>query len=1189
MSIYVGDKKFDLHYTTTGNKVNRSVFKGENKIWPLYEFSFYDGSMQKNIENVPASGQDKSIEIRTCEDSWWHKLKFDEIYVFDKAAANSWLRYNAINLNCQEKPIKTHWLSVIKGDNYSINPENSDDRQTISFSDNYNNISNLNNSGGTCNENLHDINMNYKIDKNDWFVSRSGYMYGKQYDEWDHISGTTKNYYHFYDLSPSDNTPIIYIYQVANSWYNSDENKEFEQKIEFTCTPIVTSVVGGEVQLTWKIYSLSSSGTTIYYGSNIASNNSTEETSGEIYAKGYMWITASNPNITLNTDSVKKSISSDGVVTWTMTAKWGSNEALGKNASHTIAFNGFPKSIPFNVDSTYNISATCTQISKDRENIFTLNISSKNNWRPGSATCKCNQSGETRQIPCYVNDTNSFSDKKTSITITVNKVTPGKKVYYLSVDKSSITTQNNNFTVKSYYIQDSNSGATITVYAQCEDGDIITSRSITQEPNLGGTGGVGFTVACNDGKETITPDNVKTEELNADFTKTIIAEAHSILGDTINNVITVTQNESSKIITLVHIADPAVEHKYEYRILLFDNESNVQDITNKNGISNITLSSSTTQTTIYARLEEKCTSVTDTGVCEIGDPMDIYKSYDYIPIKSTAVSHSGVKLSDFTDFTFNGEEWSKGDPVYNDSYITITLSGSANNDSSPSTKYCSMNMLSDTTSTIPPSVCDKDTDAFWFKFSLNEITSTGGYTRTGTFSANYNDVAKAICNLSQTSSVTSSSTSTSITGKKDDIDISFDPSDTLDFGKSRIEESNNGEYTVYIKTLTDFYANSDPAFVEGLDNGYKLNAVSNEDVTITDTTEFVKFKVVVKGNKYYTQYEDENKNKINSRSVTVTASYEYNEKETSVTTSTKTQNVCNKVDSTQKYEVSNIPGITWTADKQNTSLYTDYNPKSGVETTVSINSKISGSTSENITITFTATINDTNVSKNFTITWPKTAIISTSWTYTINIDISLTNKCQSSNFYITIDDKKIDNTEVTVNSGSNNKIEYTSEKITATEVTPTIKLYKNHSDGDDELVEDYGENPFTITANTLSKSYSENCEDTTQYYIEIIGGPDFTTCPGTTVEIQFKITDGTNYYNFNGNGTAIINNDKFTINEYISYKDSINTIKVTTSDTNEDTGKLTISVNVNGSDNTVTKDINITNSITYTCGGIEEV
>ena len=113
MSIYVGNKKFDLHYTTTGNKVNRSVFKGENKLWPLYEFSFYDGSMQKNIENIPATGTQEKVKIRTCEDSWWHKLKFDEVYVFDKAAANSWLRYNATKLNCTNT--KYHWLSIKPG------------------------------------------------------------------------------------------------------------------------------------------------------------------------------------------------------------------------------------------------------------------------------------------------------------------------------------------------------------------------------------------------------------------------------------------------------------------------------------------------------------------------------------------------------------------------------------------------------------------------------------------------------------------------------------------------------------------------------------------------------------------------------------------------------------------------------------------------------------------------------------------------------------------------------------------------------------------------------------------------------------------------------------------------------------------------------------------------------------------
>ena len=115
---------------------------------------------------------------------------------------------------------------------------------------------------------------------------------------------------------------------------------------------------------------------------------------------------------------------------------------------------------------------------------------------------------------------------------------------------------------------------------------------------------------------------------------------------------------------------------------------------------------------------------------------------------------------------------------------------------------------------------------------------------------------------------------------------------------------------------------------------------------------------------------------------------------------------------------------------------------------------------------------------------------------------------------------KRDDTEITVNSGSNNKIEYTSEEITATEVKSTIKLYKNHSDGDDELIEDYGENTFTITANTLYKSYSENCEETTQYYINVIGGPDFTTCPGIQ-RLKCKYSTNTSRHNYSVNRQII--------------------------------------------------------------------
>ena len=173
---------------------------------------------------------------------------------------------------------------------------------------------------------------------------------------------------------------------------------------------------------------------------------------------------------------------------------------------------------------------------------------------------------------------------------------------------------------------------------------------------------------------------------------------------------------------------------------------------------------------------------------------------------------------------------------------------------------------------------------------------------------------------------------------------------------------------------------------------------------------------------------------------------------------------------------------------------------------------------------------------------------------------------------MSINGTKIDTTEVIVSSGSNNKIEYISEEITATEVKSTIKLYKNGTE-----IENYGENTFTITANTLSKSYSENCEtEVIIFNINIISNTSYTVYPGTTVEITFTITDSdANYYNFNDYGDYSIDNTNFNINDYISFNNNINTIKVTTSGINGDTATLTLSIN--DDDNKVTKNITITN------------
>ena len=195
----------------------------------------------------------------------------------------------------------------------------------------------------------------------------------------------------------------------------------------------------------------------------------------------------------------------------------------------------------------------------------------------------------------------------------------------------------------------------------------------------------------------------------------------------------------------------------------------------------------------------------------------------------------------------------------------------------------------------------------------------------------------------------------------------------------------------------------------------------------------------------------------------------------------------------------------------------------------------------------------------------------------------MTNSCSESTFYLSINNENKTSTEVTVLAGSSNTIRYTSESISTDSVAATVQLYKKDSDAD-ILVDDYGSTTFTIESNNLNKQYSENCESVETKYFITITSTNHTTCPNTSVAVTFTITDSDNkYYNYNNLGTYDISNDKFKVNEYISYDDSTNTIKVTTSGTDGDTATLTIKV---GDTN---ETVTITNKITYTCGGIEEV
>ena len=339
---------------------------------------------------------------------------------------------------------------------------------------------------------------------------------------------------------------------------------------------------------------------------------------------------------------------------------------------------------------------------------------------------------------------------------------------------------------------------------------------------------------------------------------------------------------------------------------------------------------------MYARLEEKCKVVTSSGTAADGDPNTPNTSYDYIVIKSSAVSRSGVTLNDFTSLSFSGGNdvngtscWSESGSIsVSSSYISLKITGTTNSDKGDGSKYCEMKMVSDNTSTI--TACSKNSDAFSFTFSLNETTNTGGYERTGKFTASFNN-AYASCNWSQTSSIESSITTSPITGKSGSISVSLSNSN---FGENGITES-NGQYTVNVKTLTDFNGNYNAQFVEGMSGDYDMKIASGitQNYTVTSSTTSVKFGVTVTGTKYFTQYKD-GSNISSSRTVTATASYSYNGETKTVTTSQKTQNVC-LVKDTNVGEITS-PGVTWTDSEKAVILYSDYTPKTGASTTVSM-------------------------------------------------------------------------------------------------------------------------------------------------------------------------------------------------------------------------------------------------------------
>ena len=96
----------------------------------------------------------------------------------------------------------------------------------------------------------------------------------------------------------------------------------------------------------------------------------------------------------------------------------------------------------------------------------------------------------------------------------------------------------------------------------------------------------------------------------------------------------------------------------------------------------------------------------------------------------------------------------------------------------------------------------------------------------------------------------------------------------------------------------------------------------------------------------------------------------------------------------------------------------------------------------------------------------------------------------------------------------------------------------------------------------------------------------YTTCPNSTISISFEIKDNDgNYCDVNNisSFSATLDNTNFTKSN-CKFDSNKNIIEVTTSGTNGDTAKLTLKIG-----DIINEIITITNEITYSCGGIEEV
>lgn len=751
MAFYIGNSPADTNFLLGGEKSERTLWNADSHVWPRYNFSWFDGTMEKFVDGVSCRGQVISEQLRSCETSWWHRLDFVEDVQYNISEADKdWLVYDAFErVNGKPGLISAEFFhtstksdripSVVYGVNYV----------ECLFNESYQDVEGGKIKNPTCDKNSPDCTPKFEIPANIWFKERGAKITYRQRWEWQDDANAA-----------SPNRPSITIKQKANKLKTGSANDIVIQLI--SCTPQSAPASATTVNIEFKIYAMTeATDQPIYYGDNILSNFGTADTYGEIYRNGYMWLTSTG-DMTLDSAATYN----PSTKTWSIRGHWSSNSPNASTDTHDFNINKVENTKEGEAKG-YDVSATCGASSSTRYATFTINLGAKNNWINKSLQGpKLSQAGESVSYSCQVKNIDDPDDAYVDfLHVSFPPMPSGDPVYTFTKDVSEISSGDIHVTSYKTTMGES-SYESETIIAKCSatghTGTVIVDCSQQTE---GSKESVNFVVVCSDGCSAVLS---KSDYGDGNWVVSVSSE-HSTSGGP-SGTIDLTQDESGNMLSVNHTSSgtPAT---YSYTIAYYE------DAACTIPISNVELPAAGGSRTVYVKAIE--TKVQNGSVTS--HTVD-YSNTDATP-DDISISYSGNSSITESVGTFTG------------TCFPVTFSAQANNESS----FDDLGIVKD--SDFNETLGNTNGSETTFTFHLE---GGAGVRREGTDSASIRG-AFASCSVGQNSTVTGGVTD--MDDHTSDIDLT--KTCTPSSGVSDVDISmtfSNGIYTVKIKANKDYNA-----------------------------------------------------------------------------------------------------------------------------------------------------------------------------------------------------------------------------------------------------------------------------------------------------------------------------------------------------------------------------------------------